>query len=67
MMMMMQGGGGGGGGTLSPSMIGGVCSGCSESDGSSLSIDETDGYSHSMTPDEGSHPFSSRYYRFVLY
>lgn len=33
--------------TLSPS------GGCSESDGSSLSIDETDGYGHSMTPEDG--------------
>lgn len=43
-------------GPLSPS------TGCSESDGSSLSIDETDGYSHSITPDEG-HNFGTRYYK----
>lgn len=47
---------GGVGGPLSPS------AGCSESDGSSLSIDETDGYSHSITPDEG-HNFGSRYFK----
>lgn len=41
---------------LSPS------AGCSESDGSSLSIDETDGYTHSITPDEGS-TFGSKYFR----
>lgn len=35
---------------------------CSESDGSSLSIDETDGYSHSVTPDEVSN-FGLRYYK----
>lgn len=34
------------GGPLSPS------TGCSESDGSSLSIDETDGCFHSLTPDD---------------
>lgn len=45
-------------GPLSPS------TGCSESDGSSLSIDETDGYSHSITPDEG-HNFGSRYFKYV--
>ncbi|XP_055684141.1 insulin receptor substrate 2 isoform X5 [Lutzomyia longipalpis] len=30
---------------------------CSESDGSSLSIDETDGFGHSLTPDEYCHQF----------
>lgn len=42
---------------LSPS------AGCSESDGSSLSIDETDGYTHSITPDEGN--FGSKFYKLV--
>lgn len=35
--------------------------GCSESEGSSLSIDETDSFGHSLTPDESGN-FVSRYY-----
>lgn len=47
------------GGPLSPS------AGCSESDGSSLSIDETDGcFSHSLTPDD-INGFGMKFYRWV--
>lgn len=42
-------------GPLSPS------TGCSESDGSSLSIDETDGCFHSLTPDDVG--YGLKYYR----
>lgn len=39
--------------------------GCSESDGSSLSIDETDGCFHSLTPDDVG--YGLKYFRFVPY
>lgn len=45
-------------GPLSPS------TGCSESDGSSLSIDETDGCFHSLTPDDAG--YGLKYYRYNI-
>lgn len=46
--------------TLSPS------TGCSESEGSSLSIDEPDSICQSSTPDESGN-FTARYYRWVFF
>lgn len=45
-------------GPMSPS------TGCSESGGSSLSIDETDGCFHSLTPDDAG--YGLKYYRYNI-